>query len=148
MLGNMLDPRPLAGPLVVTIVYVLLYYVAFLRINRTKSRLRRAYADRGEKFDRYFGQDREMLAADRAQLNTLEHMPPFLVLLWLHALFVSPASATVAGTVYLVSRLAHPFVMGARLGRGVKVAILYVTVPGYLVLAYLLAGLVYALVAS
>ncbi|MEM6927076.1 MAG: hypothetical protein AAF602_09120, partial [Myxococcota bacterium] len=64
----MLDPRPFTGPLVVTIAYLVLYYVAFLRINRTKSRLRRAYGERGEAFDRYFGQDREMLAADRAQL--------------------------------------------------------------------------------
>ncbi|MEM6929497.1 MAG: MAPEG family protein, partial [Myxococcota bacterium] len=83
-----------------------------------------------------------------AQLNTLEHMPPFLALLWLHAAFVSPGSATVAGGVYLASRVAHPLVMGSRLGRGVKLAILYATVPGYLVLAYLLGGLVTVLVAG
>ncbi len=87
-----------------------------------------------------------MLAADRAQLDTLEHVPPFLALLWLHAAFVGPGSATAAGAVYLATRIAHPILVGARLGRGVKLGILYATVPGYVVLAYLLVGLVYALV--
>jgi len=141
MLPGMLDATTYQGPLVVTVLYVLLYYVLILRINRTKSRLRRAYRERGEKFDRYFGQDREMLAADRAQLNLLEHMPVFLALLWLHAVFVGPTSATVAGGVYVGSRLIHPVVMGSRLGRGVPLTILFATVPGYLVIAYLLLGL-------
>jgi hypothetical protein len=51
-----------------------------IRALRTKSRLVAGYQSRGEKFDRYFGQDREMLASDRTQLNRLEHMPVFLAL--------------------------------------------------------------------
>ncbi|MFT6233578.1 MAG: hypothetical protein ACJAZO_004099, partial [Myxococcota bacterium] len=51
-----------------------------IRGLRTKSRLVAGYQSRGEKFDRYFGQDREMLASDRTQLNMLEHMPVFLAL--------------------------------------------------------------------
>lgn len=141
----MLDPQPYAGPLVVTVAYVVLYYALIWRINRTKSRLRRAYGDRGEKFDRYFGQDREMLAADRAQLNVLEHMPVFLALLWLNAVFVGPLSATMAGALYVVSRAAHPVLMGARLGRGVRLRILFATVPGYLVIAYFVGRLMASL---
>lgn len=142
----MLDAKPLVGPILVTLVYVLVYYGMIGRISRTKRRLAREYAERGEKFDRYFGQDREMLAADRTQLNMLEHMPPFLVLLWLHALFVNPLSATGAGAVYLVARIAHPLLVGSRLGREVRASILLATVPGYVVLVYLLGGIVWALV--
>jgi len=130
------------GPVLVTVIYVLLYYATQIHILRTKGRLRKAYAERDETFDRYFGQDREMLAADRVQLNMLEHMPVFLVLLWLHAVFVSPFSATVAGGIYTALRGAYPFVLGGRLGRGVKSAIMAVTFPSYGVIAYLAAGLV------
>ncbi len=141
----MIDPQPYTGPLVITAVYVVLYYAFQIRIARTKERLRRQYAGRGEKFDRYFGQDREMLAADRTQLNMLEHMPPFLALMWLHAAFVSPTSATIAGAIYLAARIAHPLLMGGRLGRGVRLSILAATVPGYLVLAYLMASLLWVI---
>ncbi|MEN0060785.1 MAG: MAPEG family protein [Myxococcota bacterium] len=136
----MIDATPYQGPILVTGAYILLYYLFQIRINRVKSRLRREYAGRGEKFDRYFGQDRFMLAADRTQLNMLEHMPPFLLLMWLHAVFVSPLSASVAGGVYLVARIGHPILMGSRLGRGIRLAVLIATVPGYLVIVYLLAG--------
>lgn len=136
-----------AGPLVVTLLYLLLYYAFQIHTLRVKLRLVREYAARGEKFDRYFGQDREMLAADRFQLNTLEHMPPFLVLLWLHAVFVDTTSATVAGAVYLLARACYPLALGARVGRGVRALVLASTVPGYLVLAWLAGGLIWALVA-
>jgi len=141
----MIDPKPLAGPILVTLVYVVLYYGLMVRITLLKSRLSREYRERGEKFDRYFGQDREMLAADRGQLNMLEHMPPFLVLLWLHAFFVSPASATAAGVVYLVARVAYPLLVGSRLGRGVRGSVLAATVPGYVVMIYLLGGVAWSL---
>ncbi|MDP1775992.1 MAG: hypothetical protein Q8K94_05165, partial [Moraxellaceae bacterium] len=57
------------GPILVTLAYLLVYYGLAVNAARTKIRLTREYAKRGEKFDRYFGQDREMLAADRFQLN-------------------------------------------------------------------------------
>jgi uncharacterized membrane protein YecN with MAPEG domain len=133
------------GPLLITVAYVLLYYVYMVVVVlRTKSRLVREYEARGERFDRYFGNDREMLAADRVQLNMLEHMPPFLVLLWLHAVFVSTTSATAAGALYLVSRLAYPFALGPRVGRGVRALVLTATVPGYIVIAWLAGGLLWA----
>ena len=109
---------------------------------RVRRRLRRAYRARGETFDRYFGMDREMLAADRYVGNTLEHMPAFLLLLWLNAMFVDPRSATIAGAVYLGSRILYPFMMGRQLGKGVRSRILFATVAGYLALAYFVGRLV------
>ena len=48
-------------PILVTAGYFLVYYIFLLNILRTKMRVFKAYKSRGEKFDRYFGQDREML---------------------------------------------------------------------------------------
>ena len=131
-----------AGPILVTVAYVLLYYVFQIHIVFVKNRLKAEYAERGEKFDRYFGQDRHMLAADRVQLNTLEHMPPFLVLLWLNAIFVGPLGATIAGGAYVLGRALYPVMMGGRLGRGVRGSILFSTAIGYAVLAYYSIALV------
>ena len=131
------------GPLLVTLAYLLVYYGIIVNVGRTKIRLAREYAKRGEKFDRYFGEDREMLAADRFQLNQLEHMPPFLVLLWLVAVFVSPVFATVGGSIYVLTRVLYPLMMGSRLGRGVKGSILVATLPSYLVLLSFMGALVW-----
>ena len=124
-----------AGPLLVTVAYVLVYYLMITNQLIVRLRLRREYRARGESFDRYFGADREMLAADRYVGNMLEHMPPFLILLWLNAIFVGPRGATLVGAVYVVARLVYPLVMGRRLGKGVPTRMLFVTVIGYLVIA-------------
>lgn len=139
-----LSAQAFAGPLLVTVVYVLIYYLTISNQLRVKSRLRRAYQQRGEVFDRYFNTDREMLAADRYVGNMLEHMPPFLTLLWLNAIFVGPRGASFAGGAYVLSRLLYPFLMGARLGRGVPSRIMFATVIGYVSLATLAARLVVA----
>jgi hypothetical protein len=147
-MAHPLDLPTQIGPLVVTLVYVGLYYAFQIYGLSVKTRLTREYASRNEKFDRYFSQDREMLAADRVQLNTLEHMGPFLALLWLHAVLVSPLSATVAGAVYVAARMGYPFAMGRKLGRGIPGLILASTVPGYLVLVWLIGGLIWAMAAG
>jgi hypothetical protein len=134
--------------LLVTVAYVLVYYAMIVNGLRVRTKLRRAYRARGETFDRYFGADREMLAADRYVGNMLEHMPPFLLLLWLNAIFVDPRGASWVGAVYLGSRLLYPFMMGSRLGKGVPSRILFATVIGYLVLAYFALRLVVAVAAS
>lgn len=139
-----LSAQAFAGPLSVTVGYVLVYYLTISNQLWVKSRLRRAYRARGEVFDRYFNTDREMLAADRYVGNMLEHMPPFLALLWLNAIFVGPRAATFAGGAYVLSRLLYPFLMGARLGRGVPGRIMFATVIGYVALAYLAVRLVIA----
>jgi len=141
----MIDIAPYAGPVVITLAYVVLYYAFQVNVARAKTQLSREYTARGERFDRYFSHDRQMLAADRIQLNMLEHMPPFLVLLWLVAVFVSPTRATIAGGVYVAARTLYPLLMGNRLGRGIRSVVLVSTVPGYLVLAWLLGELVTAL---
>jgi hypothetical protein len=134
------------GPIVITLAYVTLYYVLMAWLLVVKVGLSREYRERGEKLDRYFGQDRVLLAADRKVLNTLEQMPPFLVLLWLHAVFVCPVSATIAGGVYLAARLAYPFLVGRELGRSVSMRVYPATFSGYAVLLYLAGGLIWAMV--
>jgi hypothetical protein len=131
------------GPICVTIAYLTIYYAVLLYNLRVKKTLGRQYQARGERFDRYFGQDRVMLAADRYVLNTLEHMPPFLCLLWLHAIFAGPLGATVAGSVYVVTRAAYPFLMGRRLER-LPSRVLLATFTGYGVLTYLAAAVCWA----
>jgi hypothetical protein len=114
---------------------VVLYYLFIANQLRVKRQLKRDYQSRGEKFDRYFNTDREMLAADRYVGNMLEHMPPFLALLWLNAIFVGQRGATVLGAAYIACRVLYPFLMGSRLGRGIPTRILFATLVGYAVLA-------------
>src|SRR3954447_5425491 len=127
-----MSPRPYLGPLLVTMAYVVLYYLLVANQLRVKRRLKRDYQARGEAFDRYFNTDREMLAADRYVGNMLEHMPAFLLLLWLNAIFVGPRGATMAGAAYVVCRLLYPFLMGGRLGKAVPTRILFATGVCYL----------------
>ena len=143
-----MSPRTFAGPLLVTVAYVVVYYLLFGNQLRVKTRLRRAYRARGETFDRYFNTDREMLAADRYVGNMLEHMPAFLVLLWLNAIFVGPRGASFAGAAYVLSRLLYPLMMGPQLGRGVPSRIMFATVIGYVAIAYLAGRLVVVAIAS
>jgi hypothetical protein len=145
-LTGVASARVFSGPLLVTVAYVVVYYLMISNQLIVRTRLRREYRARGETFDRYFGNDREMLAADRCAGNMLEHMPPFLVLLWLNAIFVGPRGATFAGGAYILSRLVYPFVMGRRLGRGVPSRIMFATVIGYLVLTYMAVRLAIAAV--
>ncbi|KIG12820.1 hypothetical protein DB30_00983 [Enhygromyxa salina] len=142
-----LDIADQTGPIVVTLIYLALYYAFQIRQLQVKTRLGREYLARGEKFDRYFSQDREMLAADRTQLNMLEHMPPFLALFWLNAVFVGPGGATIAGGLYVAARALYPLVLGRRLGRGIRAQVLISTGTGYAVLAYFMGALVWQLLA-
>jgi len=129
------------GPALVTLVYFAVYYTLHLRVLRTKRLLRTEYCAREEEFDRYFSQDRRMLAADRSMLNMLEHMPPFVCLLWLNVAFVGSFGATVAGSAYVVTRSAYPFLLGARMGTRLPWRLLVATYAGYGVLLYLAAAL-------
>jgi hypothetical protein len=125
----------------VTIVYFAVYYALQLHVMRTKRRLRSEYRARGAEFDRYSSQDRRMLAADRCVLNMLEHMPPFVCLLWLHVVFVGSPSATVAGSAYVATRAAYPFLLGSSVGTRLPGRLLVATYAGYGVLLYLAAAL-------
>jgi hypothetical protein len=134
------------GPLLVTLVYVLIYYSFQMYQLAVKNRLSKEYKARGEKFDRYFGNDRQMLAVDRYVLNTLEHMPPFLTLLWLTAIYVNDTQAVIPGTLYLLTRAVYPFLVGKEMGRNVAGRVMYATFLGYGVLTYWAVLLVKGLV--
>lgn len=136
------------GPIIVTVLFTLFYYASMLNVLRVKAALAREYKARGEKFDRYFGNDRHMLAADRIQLNTLEHMTPFLLLLWLHAVLVDTRAATIAGGIYVASRVAYPFLIGAKLGRNIPLRVLAATFTGYGVIGYFAFALARAALAA
>ncbi|MBK7864235.1 MAG: MAPEG family protein [Archangiaceae bacterium] len=136
----------LAGPLAVTLGYVVVYYLSMMNVLRVKTALSREYQARGETFDRYATHDKRMLAADRVQLNTLEHMPPFLVLLWLDATLASAPHASVLGGVYLLTRCIYPFMVGRALGGEAPRGIGRVIGISYLMLALFAVDLVVALV--
>src|SRR3954470_7568064 len=96
---------PLHRPLFVTVAYFVLWYSFLFGLQtRTKYRLKARYAKDGQVFDRFFGQDPEMLAADRVVSNTHEQMGPFLVSLWLFSILVSPSQATWMGATYVALR--------------------------------------------
>ena len=122
----------------VTLVYLSLYYVFLLYGLRVKVKVLGECRERGERFDRYKGDYPELRAADRMQLNTLEHMPPFLVLLWLHALVVGPETSAMLGWVYVALRASYPFFLGRRLGRNIPARLLLNTFSGYAVLTALM----------
>jgi hypothetical protein len=70
------DLAQLRGPVVVTVAYFVFWYSLLFGLQtRTKYRLKARYEKRGEVFDRYFGQDEEMLAVDRVVGNTHEQIP-------------------------------------------------------------------------
>lgn len=129
------------GPIAVTVLYFLLWYYLLLFLQRgTKYRLKQEYEERGKEFDRYFGQDERMLAADRAVINTQEQMVPFIVSLWLHSVFVSTASATACGLVYVFLRSLYPILLGARLSKIQSKRVYLVTLPCYALIFYMLGS--------
>ncbi len=137
-----MDVSEYKGPIIVTVIYCLVYYGFLLNIMRTRISCHKKYQREGKKFDRYFGQDRNMLAADRIQLNMLEQMPIFLVLLWLQAVFVSTEGATMLGGIYTGSRAAYPFLIGGRMGKDIPMRILISTMIGYGVIFWFMFNLV------
>ncbi|MCO4745925.1 MAG: MAPEG family protein [Proteobacteria bacterium] len=141
-----MSPAELAayrGPILVTAAYFGLWYTMLFGLQtRTKYRLRDEYAARGEVFDRYFGQDRRMLAADRAVTNTQEQMVPFLAGLWMHSVFVSTTHAAALGAVYVLLRAIYPVLLGAKLSETQSKRVFLVTGPCYAIVAYLVVGTV------
>lgn len=138
-----IDVASFRGPILVTAGYLLLWYFLLVGIQRrTKYRLQREYASRGELFDRYFGQDEQMLAADRAVINTQEQMVPFLSALWLHTVFVSSYDASLIGLLYVALRAIYPLLLGKRLSKINPKRVYLVTVPCYIIVFYLFGAVV------
>jgi uncharacterized membrane protein YecN with MAPEG domain len=118
----------------VTLAYIGVYYAIITNGLRVKMKLVRECKAEGKPFLRYSNTYPELLASDRHQLNTLEHMPPFLVLLWLQAFVVSVESAMVLGWIYVLLRATYPFFVGSRLRSGIKARVFINTWAGYTVL--------------
>ncbi len=138
---NSIDLNVLAGPVLVTCAYFLFwYYLLLIRQRGTKVRLRKEYNERGETFDRYFGQDAQMLAADRAVINTQEQMVPFLFSLWMYGLLVSSFYATLLGGIYVVLRAIYPFLLGRSLSKINSKKVAFVTFPCYGIIFTFIAG--------
>jgi len=130
-----------SGPVLVSVAYFALWYYLLMIVQRgTKYRLKREYEAAGKEFDRYFGQDERMLAADRAVINTQEQMVPFLCALWLHAIFVSPVHATWCGTTYVLLRALYPVLLGKKVSKIQSKRVYWVTLPCYLIVFYLLGS--------
>ena len=139
------DAAQLRGPLAVTVAYFLLWYALLFGLQtRTKYRLKARYAGEGKVFDRYFGQDPEMLAADRAVSNTHEQMGPFLVSLWLFAVFGSAAHATWLGAAYVALRGIYPFLLGSQVSKVQSKRVALVTFPCYAIVFTMLGGAAWA----
>lgn len=137
------DLAALRGPISVTAAYLALWYAMLFGLQtRTKYRLRREYAARGEVFDRYRSADPEMLRADRAVQNTHEQMVPFLVAMWAHAVFVSPDAAASLGGAYVALRAAYPILLGSRIEQVQPRRVALVTFPCYGIIAWLLGSVV------
>ena len=144
----MQDLTALHGPVVVTVAYFILWYYLLLgRQTRTKYRLKARYEKEGKVFDRYFGQDEEMLAVDRAMANTHEQMGPFLVSLWLFAIFSSPTHATWLGAAYVVLRAVYPVLLGKRVSKTQSKRVAFVTFPSYAIVFTMLGGAAWAAIA-
>jgi hypothetical protein len=118
----------------VTLAYILLYYVFMVHGLVVRTRVALQCKKDGEPFLRYTKSYPEILATDRIQLNTLEHMPPFLVLMWLQALVVSASSATTLGAIYVIIRATYPFFMGSKIHKSFPKRVFINTFSGYAIL--------------
>ena len=141
-----MDWQPYSEVIGVSIATVTLYYAFLVRLMFVKIGLHREHTARGEKFDRYQSRDRRLLAADRAQLNMLEHMPTFFIALWINAWVVSADAAAVAGFVWLFARASYPFLIGGELGRDIPLRVLVATFTGYGAIAYLAGSVAWVLI--
>jgi len=125
--------RQYAPVIWVTLAYVCLYYLFLLNLLRTRLMLIKRCKDDGKPFRRYDDSYPELRAADRTQLNMLEHMPTFLVVLWLQAFTVSANAAAICGGMYTLIRATYPFFMGARLENKMPNRLFINTFAGYAV---------------
>jgi len=124
----------------VTLAYVGLWYV-FLYMQAGQALLLANRKDKDGKvmklaqlkYGSALEKGKSMVRFDRTVGNTLEQMMPFLVGLWLHALFVSVEDAAFWGWLYLLSRSLYPWLFPY----GVP-AILISTIAGYAVIIILL----------
>lgn len=139
----MIDIQQFNPILWVTLAYLVLYYAFMLNVLRVKLKVAASSKAQGVRFDRYQTNDPRLRAADRIQLNTLEHMPPFLILLWLDAIMGSVIVASFLGWTYVGLRALYPVFLGSQLNRNIPNRLLFNTFASYLVLAAMMGHIVY-----
>ncbi len=90
---------PAALPALTTLVALLVYYVTIANVGRARMKYKiRAPAVTGNpEFER----------VHRVQVNTLEQLIVFLPALWLFAVYVNPAWASLLGTAWIVGRVVY-----------------------------------------
>ena len=122
----------------VTLAYFLVYYGFMVNLLRVKLRVAKECKARGERFLRYSNTYPELLAADRVQLNTLEHMPPFLAILWILAAVTRPEEAAFWGWLYVALRALYPLFLGRTLRSNIPYRLLLNTFSAYGILAVMM----------
>ncbi len=82
----------------VTILAIVLYFLMGLRVGqmRTKHHIKAPATSGAPEFDRAF----------RVQMNTLEHLPVFIPLLWLTTIYFTtiPMAAPALGVIWIIGR--------------------------------------------
>jgi hypothetical protein len=133
------------APILVTCAYFGLYYLFIIYQVLTKYSVYFTEKNNSKKSPteiklkdvKYFSKNPLILTADRTVGNCLEQMVPFLLSLWMYAIFISPSDAAYYGTIYVVTRAYYPFVF--RLGGP---WLLTSTLPNYICIWIMLAQLI------
>lgn len=119
----------------VTVAFLVLYYIFLYgqAISKFYLFFQARKTDPKVKFGKikYSNPDLVARIADRTAGNMIEQAVPFLVSLWLSAIFVSPTGAAKLGWLWLLFRSFYPFVFS---GPWLPLS----TVPGYVIVFMLL----------
>jgi len=137
-----MEARAFKPVLQVTFAYIVMWYI-FLYSQSIYTRIAHAFQKSGKekeklslaqmKYGSPLEKGKSILRFDRTVGNTMEQMIPFLLGLWLHALFVSVDGAAKLGWYYIMSRLLYPVMFLQPFP-----AILVSTLPGYAIIFLLL----------
>jgi glutathione S-transferase len=122
-------------PALTTLIALLLYFATLMNVARARIKFKiAAPAVTGNPdFERIF----------RVQMNTLEQLPMFLPALWLFAIYVNPAWASVIGVVWIIGRVFYAIgytQSAAKRGPG--------GIVGFAALAVLWIGAIFGVVAA
>jgi len=124
------------GVLAVTLSYFVLWYIFLFRQSYVNRRIKSKFQKDDKTFNRWYSTYPPMLNADRTVANTIEQGIPFLVSLWLYAIFVDATYATILGFAYVAVRSIYPLVWGR------PPWLFLSTVPGYGIVWYMLGAVV------
>ena len=144
MLSSYPEPQDLKGAIQGTLLYVFLYLFGFIQFQSYSKfyllaqKKKEAKAKDGAKVSwraikYYNSRDKLALAGDRTVGNFLEFAIVFLPLYWIHAVFVDPNHSWTIAVIYTLGRALYPFLF-----LYAPTMILVSTLPGYLVLFYLM----------